>query len=180
MIGTMIPAVTTVNIWTDGPSSQFKNNFIFSFISKLQHRYSVSVTWNYFATSHGKGPNDGLGGNVKWMAHRQAMSRQIVIDDADSFAKAVRMSTDAIYVSVMSQADTDSILNDLKLAELWLSIPPMPGIFNTDYGCQVYCKLYTDAQDNLRVHNLPMEQSAKLKQVAGHRPSAKSKRYECL
>ena len=77
------------------------------------------------------------------------MSRQIVIDDADSFAKAVRMSTDAIYVSVMSQADNDSILNDLKLAEFWLSIPSMPGIFNTHcvqvIGCQE-SRVVTDDQ----------------------------------
>jgi len=87
------------------PSSQFKNKFIFSFISKLQDRYSVSLTWQFFATSHGKGPNDALGGTVKRMAHRQALSRHLIIADANSFAKAVNMSTDVISVTVMSQED---------------------------------------------------------------------------
>jgi len=108
MICSVLPAVTAVNIWTDGPSSQFKNKFIFSFISKLQDHYSISLSWHFFATSHGKGPNDALGGNVKRMAHRQTMSRRLVITDASSFAKAVNLSTDVITVTVMSQEDTDT------------------------------------------------------------------------
>ena len=184
VLRTMLPQVTAVNIWPDGPSSQFKNKFLFSFINKLQHRFTVSVTWNFFATSHGKGPNDALGGNVKRMAHRQAMSRHLVINGADSFAEVVRMSTNVIYVSVMTQTDIDSILNDMKLEEFWFSIPQMPGIFNIHcarvIGCQVHCKYYTDSHDNIRrVHNLPTEQSAMLKKVPGRHP-VKTSRYECL
>jgi len=44
VLRTMLPQVTAVNIWPDGPSSQFKNKFLFSFINKLQHRFTVSVT----------------------------------------------------------------------------------------------------------------------------------------
>ena len=70
---------------------------------------------------------------MKRMAHRQALSRYLVIADANSFAKAVNMSTDVISVTVMSQEDIDTMVSDLKLEELWNSIPPMPGIFNTHW-----------------------------------------------
>jgi len=94
------------------------------------------------------------------------------------------MSTNVIYVSVMTQTDIDSILNDMKLEEFWFSIPQMPGIFNIHcarvIGCQVHCKYYTDSHDNIRrVHNLPTEQSAMLKKVPGRHP-VKTSRYECL
>jgi len=79
------------------------------------------------------------------MAHRQAMSRRLVISDADSFATAVNMSTNSILVTVMSQTDTDNVLDELKVEQLWKSIPPMPGIFNTHcvqlIDSNVCCKL---------------------------------------
>ena len=180
MIRTVLPSATTVNIWTDGPSSQFKNKFIFSFISKLQDRYSVSLAWHFFATSHGKGPNDALGGNVKRMAHRQALSRHLVIADANSFAKAVNMSTDVISVTVMSQEDIYTMVSDLKLEELWNSIPPMPGIFNTHWvqviSGKVHCKLYSDSQEVRKVHSLSEEKSAKSTKKVTRRHTAKTSR----
>jgi hypothetical protein len=53
-----------------GPSSQFKNRFLVAAISSLQEKHKINIIWNYFATSHGKGPVDGIGGSVKrqvWM-----------------------------------------------------------------------------------------------------------------
>ena len=48
--------VKRVEVWTDGPSSQFKNKFIFAFIGIIiPMRYEFKVTRNYSATSHGKG-----------------------------------------------------------------------------------------------------------------------------
>jgi len=55
-----MPIVNAVNICTDGPSSQFKNKFIFSMLPQLSSVYGIQICWNYFATSHGKGPNDAL------------------------------------------------------------------------------------------------------------------------
>jgi len=183
MIRSVLPAATAVNIWTDGPSSQFKNKYIFSFISKLQDRYTISVSWHFFATSHGKGPNDALGGNVKRMAHRQTMSRRLVIADANSFADAVNMSTDVISVTVMSQEDIDTVVAELKLDELWNTILPMPGIFNTHcvqvINGQVQCKLYSDSQDITRVHSLSKDKSPKSKKKVMRRHATKASWYIC-
>ena len=52
-----------INIWADGPVSQSKNKFIFSFIGhnlpQLLPYYHI--IWNYSATYHGKGAR----GNIK-------------------------------------------------------------------------------------------------------------------
>lgn len=57
------PEVTKAHIFSDGQSSQFKNKYILSILSKLAK--IVQVQWNYFATSHGKGVVDGIGGTIK-------------------------------------------------------------------------------------------------------------------
>ena len=52
-------------IWTDGPSSEFKNKYCVEILRKLAEKYSKPYTWKYFATSHGKGVLGRLGRNCK-------------------------------------------------------------------------------------------------------------------
>ena len=60
-----IPAtVKSVSIRSDGPSSQFKNHYIAASLHALE-KQGIKILWNFFATSHGKGPVDGIGGSVK-------------------------------------------------------------------------------------------------------------------
>lgn len=125
------PTVKNVQIWTDGPSSQYKNKFIFILTSKLANIYQVKLSWNYFATSHGKGPNDALGGNAKRIAHQRVLSRQIVIKDALSFAKAVNLAKSNIDVRVLSQEDIDNKCTELHADELWTHLSTIPGTINT-------------------------------------------------
>jgi len=90
------PTVRNVAFWTDGPTSQLKNKFIFILTAKLANVYELKISWNYFATSHGKGPNDALGGNAKRIAHQKVLSRQMVTHDALSFANAVNSAKSKI------------------------------------------------------------------------------------
>ena len=53
--------VKIIDFWSDGPTSQFKNRFVAEIIRYLHEKYGVKIRWNYFATSHGKGPVDGIG-----------------------------------------------------------------------------------------------------------------------
>ena len=54
-----------VYYWSDGPSCPFKNQFHFTNILFYEEDHGTSACWNYFATSHGKGKNDGVGGDVR-------------------------------------------------------------------------------------------------------------------
>ena len=58
VIKTEFPTVKVIDIWSDGPSSQYKNKYVFVLLSKLERHHGFEIRWNYFATSHGKGPND--------------------------------------------------------------------------------------------------------------------------
>ena len=51
---------------------------------------NYNVTWNYSATSHGKGTVDGLGGTVKRMTTRKIYSPKAIIKDAKSFVETAQ------------------------------------------------------------------------------------------
>ena len=75
-----IPAsVKLVSIWSDGPASQFKNRYIAAALHTLQSTYKLLIYWNFFATSHGKGPVDGIGGAVKRYGWSAVKARKHVV-----------------------------------------------------------------------------------------------------
>ena len=80
--------VNSVSIWSDGPCSQFKNRYIFDSIAHLEKRHSVSISWNFFATSHCKGPVDGIGGSVKRFVLGKVKTRHHMVNNAQSFSLA--------------------------------------------------------------------------------------------
>ena len=57
--------VKKIDIWLDGPSSQFKNRFIVGALPLLQQLSKKAITWNYFASSHRKVAVDGIGDTIK-------------------------------------------------------------------------------------------------------------------
>ena len=52
-------------IWTDGPSSEFKSKCCVEILRGFAEKYNKPCIWQYFATFHGKGVVDGVGGNCK-------------------------------------------------------------------------------------------------------------------
>lgn len=63
--------------FSDGAASQYKNKSNFSNMTYLQKKTGISLHWNFFATSHGKGACDGIGGTVKRMAYRASLQRPV-------------------------------------------------------------------------------------------------------
>lgn len=61
--------------FSDGCAAQYKNRN--NFINLCHHFYdfNVEAEWHFFATSHGKGPCDGIGGTVKRLAARASLQR---------------------------------------------------------------------------------------------------------
>ena len=61
-------------MFSDGPSCQFKKKHIAHFLHTLSK--IASIQWNYFATSHGKGVFDGIGGTVKRLVCNAVMTEK--------------------------------------------------------------------------------------------------------
>lgn len=81
----VVPQCEKVHYWTDSPSSQYRNRFIFYTISRHQELYGVTAVWNYFEAGHGKGPCDGLGGTTKRMADESVRQGKCIIQQAADF-----------------------------------------------------------------------------------------------
>lgn len=93
--------VSELSIWLDGPSSQFKNKYIAASLKSLQERFNLTIIWNFFATAHGKGPVDGIGGAVKRYVWRMVKTRKCMVYNASQFAKAAENSN--VMVLEMSE-----------------------------------------------------------------------------
>ena len=74
-----------VNFISDGPSSQFKQKFLFSNLHLWGSRFNISIDWNFFATSHGKGVVDGIGGSTKRMIWNRIRSGRVVNTPRECF-----------------------------------------------------------------------------------------------
>ncbi|XP_034240315.1 uncharacterized protein LOC117644795 [Thrips palmi] len=61
--------------FSDGCAGQYKNRFNMKNVAMHEADYGVPAEWHFFATSHGKGPSDGLGGTLKRLATRASLQR---------------------------------------------------------------------------------------------------------
>ena len=51
----LIPTLEEVIIFSDGSASQFKQRFLFKNLSFLANKFKINLSWNFFASNHGKG-----------------------------------------------------------------------------------------------------------------------------
>lgn len=86
--------ITSVSIFSDGSAAQFKNRFLFANLDWFKMAHELEhFEWNFFATSHGKGPVDGLGGSLKRMVRRAVLGRKTAVTNAEHFVQACSYST---------------------------------------------------------------------------------------
>ncbi len=80
------PQIEEVGFFSDGASSQFKQRYLFTNLTFMFKKHKIFATWNFFATSHGKGVVDGIGGSVKRVVWRQILAGKL-ITTAEEFAE---------------------------------------------------------------------------------------------
>ena len=78
--------LTQLDIFSDGAAQHFKQKFMLTFITTMKQTKGLTINWNYFATSHGKGAVDGVGGTVKRAVHNAIMTRRYLVKSAAEYA----------------------------------------------------------------------------------------------
>lgn len=75
IIGDLNIQVNKIFYFTDGCPNQYK--CCKNFVNLLYHKadFGVDAEWHFFATSHGKGPYDGIGGTIKRLACQESLRR---------------------------------------------------------------------------------------------------------
>ncbi len=146
------PSITTVRIWTDGPSSQYKSKYVASSIPTLERMFGIKVIWNFSATGHGKGPVDGIGGTAKRVVHLRILAGTATnVTDAESFAKCFREADPSILCSVLSPDEIDRKSHFYE-ENVWPVAPAIKGIQNMHYittngNSNLFCKFYEQATE---------------------------------
>lgn len=119
--------VSKIFYFSDGAASQYKNRK--NFINLCHHHgdFGVEAEWHFFATSHGKGPCDGVGGSVKRLAARASLQRPYdgqIMTPHDLFAWA-QENLPVISFVFVPQEEIDA--HETKLASRFLSLRTIPG-----------------------------------------------------
>lgn len=125
---TFPPTLKIVKIWSDGPSSQFKNKFIAAIILLFERKFNVTIYWNFFATAHGKACVDGIGAAVKKKVRTLVLSQEKIIYNADDFVAAFRSTESKVDVFGLSPEEIEQINVELNLSELAIKAPAIRGI----------------------------------------------------
>ena len=78
------PNIKILDVFSDGAGSQ---KYLSSNLYSWEKDHKINIHWNSFATSHGKGVVDGIGGTVKRAVWRYVRSKQAHITNAMEYAE---------------------------------------------------------------------------------------------
>ena len=114
-----------VNFWTDGAASQFKSRYVLCNMTYLKKK-EIQASWHFFATSHGKGAVDGIGGEVKRQARLAALSGEARVQNAKEFIRIVNEKTERIF---MIEIENGCVERDREMLNgRWDGIYAIPSI----------------------------------------------------
>lgn len=109
-----VPGLKIIHYFSDGATSQYKNCFNMMNLSHHEEDFGIKAEWNFFATSHGKGPSDGVGGNFKRAAARASIQGTL-INSAKSlyeWADTHMSSIKTVYVTSEEILETKAFLKE--------------------------------------------------------------------
>lgn len=122
-------SIKIVNVWSDGPSSQFKNKFIAAVIPVFEEMFRVKIVWNFFATGHGKSCIDGIGAAVKSKVKKMVLTREAIVNNTKDFVSAFNLkSKSKIDIIELNDVDINGIKELLKLNEVFAQAPAIRDI----------------------------------------------------
>ncbi|CAF0859590.1 unnamed protein product [Adineta ricciae] len=119
----VLPNVKEVNVFSDGAASQFKQRFHFRNLSQIASERKIHLSWHFFATSHGKGVVDGIGGTTKRLVWSAILGGG-VCRSAQDFINLAKQKTKKIILFEITRNDTDDSKKKLeKIFETAKTVP---------------------------------------------------------
>ena len=96
-----------------------------TFLKHLSEFFQKKFTWKYFATSHGKGVCDGVGGRIKSLvrlAVTSKKSKRTVVQSSKDFVRTAKSMTNKTEILHIGE-------NEIEIHDdLWKQSRPYPGI----------------------------------------------------
>ncbi|XP_044591487.1 uncharacterized protein LOC123269717 [Cotesia glomerata] len=141
--------------FSDGAPQQFKNFKNFVNLYYHEEDFDIPAEWHFFATAHGKGPCDGIGGTIKRYAARASL--QLAVDKQITMPEELfEWTSDPdnlpnIITKFSPEEDYKTAVNDLN--ERFLKIKPITGtqqlhcIIPDKNGC-LYIKNFSNSNEH--------------------------------
>jgi hypothetical protein len=99
------PEIVDLHFYSDGPTTQYRNKQNFYLLSTQIHQMGFSsATWNFFASGHGKGAPDAIGGCLKRQADCR-LNAGIDIPSAEELFKVLSNEESCITLYYIEDAD---------------------------------------------------------------------------
>ena len=120
------PSINNIQYFSDGCSDQYKNYKNLLNLTFHKQNFGFDAVWNFFATSHGKSPCDGLGGTIKRKLTIESLSRTktnpiFTALQAYEFCKDTMTTVELFYIS---KDDLTQVCTKLKTRyELGHTVP---------------------------------------------------------
>ena len=119
-------------------------------VYRVLQRKEMKIKWHFFATSHGKGVVDGLGGTVKRVVWTAVSTRKVPqVLNAEEFAKVATQMCKSIGSHLYLNEDIDKSSSKLGLDECFKQAKPIPGIkkihcLDATDGDHLHCRLHSN------------------------------------
>ena len=118
-------------------------------LRELARLLNVEIIWKFFATSHGKGVVDGIGGKAKSTVRQQVLSQKkgIVVQNAKDFVSVASKNLKGIEMREVKPESIDGVDQSM-----WEDAPSVPGVAIAHVMCfkrNGLCKLYKNNIDYL-------------------------------
>ena len=146
-------AIKKVDIFSDGPSSQFKNQYVFNYLPSLYEQYNLDcLNWKFFATSHRKGAVDGIGGAVKRNVWMETLSRQEVVISLEDFCQVAMKKDGKVEVIAVSAEEIETCADEIALDDIFAASTSVDSIKKMHYvtvlaNGKIKCKEFTNKVD---------------------------------
>lgn len=111
---------------TDGCAQQFKNTSTFSCLAFAFEDFGLSAEHHVMATSHCKGPHDGIGAVIKRRMKQEVLSKNVKVSNAKEFCDVARKLSEKIEVLLVTADEIDRQKSALK--ERWEKLVAWEGI----------------------------------------------------
>ena len=115
--------VKFIDFFSDGAAQHFKQKFTMFSMTCLMDE-GVKANWHFFATSHGKGAVDGVGGSVKRIVSREMKANRININNPLSYFKCAESKCDKINVLYVSNEEVET--RKAFLNDMWEGLKSLP------------------------------------------------------
>ena len=103
----IMPDVNEILFFSDAAASQLKNRYVVKHLTTMMDANDVKLSWNYFASSHGKRVLDGVAGILKRLVWTEIMAG-VQCSSAQQFVDICCRKKTKTIVGFVQQAQFDA------------------------------------------------------------------------